>query len=500
MTVDPCATDATELAEALQTRRLDPLMLLEATLERIDAIAGSGTFVTVDPDGARAAAEAAWTRRNDGAPRSPLDGIPLALKDNLVTRGLRTTCGSRLMAAWIPPYEGAASGALAAAGAVRVGKTNLDEFGMGSSGEHSAFGPTLNPSAPGCVPGGSSSGSAAAVAAGAVPLALGTDTGGSVRLPAAFCGLWGLQPSYGRISRWGLVAHASSLDRVGLIGRSPRDLASALRVLAGPDPRDATCAARPVPSYTDALRAPPHPMTVGLPTRDALRDLAPDVDAAVDAVADALGRAGHRIVRVEVPSADRALDAYHVLASAEAASNLARFDGMRYGQRRPRNGFAATLRASRDAGLGVEVRRRILLGTWVTSNAQYEAVYVQALRARTAIARTMAAAWDRADVLLTPVAPSGPFPFGARRDDPWAMYATDRWTIPASLAGACGLAVPLRGGPHPGSVLLTAAPFAEARLLALGHALAGFAEELVGAVTPRIPEGPRLSNADPEEL
>lgn len=470
----------TEVARELAAGRLDPVDLCEAALEREAATRDVGAFVTVDADGARAAALAARARLRSSGPRSGWDGIPVALKDNLVTAGLRTTCGSRLLDDWIPPYDGAASEAMREAGAVVLGKTRLDEFGMGSSGELCAQGPTTNPHLPGHVPGGSSSGSAVAVATGAVFGALGTDTGGSIRLPAAFCGVWGLMPSYGRVSRRGVVAHASSLDRVGPLARSVNDLASLFQAIAGPDLGDATCSTRPAPLSEELFGPSPGQLVVGRPRAADLEDVDPQIAGDVEAVAHALGAGGHRVIEVELPSLERALDVYHVVASAEAASNLARFDGMRFGRRVERDGFFASVRASRGEGLGLEVQRRIRLGTWVSATAQYDAVYLQALRARTRIVRDFGILFDRVDVLLTPVASTGPFRLGERLDDPLAMYATDRWTVPSSLAGLCGLTVPLRRVGAPRATLLTAPAFEEPRLLALGRALEASSNALVG--------------------
>ena len=462
---------AAELGDALRSGRLCAVELLEATLERIAATASLGTYLTVDARGARAAAEAARARLKSGGGRSPIDGVPIALKDNLVTKGLRTTCGSKLMASWIPPYDGAAAEALRRAGAVLVGKTNLDEFGMGSSGEHSAFFVTKNPWDAARVPGGSSSGSAVAVATGTAGAALGTDTGGSVRLPAAFCGAWGLMPSYGRVSRHGVVAHASSLDRVGVLGRSVRDVATILEVLAGPDPRDASCSVRPPGAYVATTATPPGPRTVGRvqpPPEDAVDDTVAD---ALDHVARTLERLGHRVVDVDPPDLELALDTYYVIASAEAASNLARFDGMRFGQRVEAGGYAESVRASRAAGLGPEVKRRIALGEWVSSTEQYGRVYEQAQRARTAVVRDFVRRFEVVDVLLSPVVATAPFRLGARLEDPDAMHATDRWTIPGSLAGLCGLTVPVKSPLGPQAVLLSGAAFREAEILALARSV-----------------------------
>lgn len=461
----------TELGDALRSHRLCPVDLLEATLERIAATAGLGTYLVVDARGARRAAEAARSRLDAGAARSPIDGVPVALKDNLVTKGLRTTCGSRLMAPWIPPYDGAAAEALKRAGAVIAGKTNLDELGMGSSGEYSAFFPTKNPWDPSRVPGGSSSGSAVAVATGAAGAALGTDTGGSVRLPAAFCGVWGLMPSHGRVSRHGVVAHASSLDRVGVLGRSARDVATLLELLAGPDPRDASCSVRPAGSHAALGAAWPGLRTIGRMRPSAGESVDDTVADALDHVGRTLERLGHRLVDVDPPDLELALDAYYVIASAEAASNLARFDGMRFGHRVEAGGYAESVRASRAAGLGTEVKRRIALGEWVSSTEQYGRVYEQAQRARTAVTRDFARRFEVVDVLLSPAVATAPFRLGARIGDPEAMHATDRWTIPSSLAGLCGLTVPVKSSAGPRAALLTGPAFREAEILALGHSL-----------------------------
>ena len=374
----------------------------------------------------------------------PLAGVAVAVKDNLVTSDLPTTCASRILDGYRSPYEATVVRRLREAGALIVGKTNLDEFAMGSSTENSAFGPTLNPRDRSRVPGGSSGGSAAAVAAGYVPMALGSDTGGSVRQPAALCGVVGLKPTYGRVSRYGLVAFASSLDQVGTFGATVQDAARLLEVVAGHDPRDATSASRPVPDFTRALDAGVEGMVVGVPVEYVPDELDHRVRHRLDRALDALEAAGAEVRRVSLPSTELAIPCYYVLAPAEASSNLARYDGVRYGARRPADDIDSMYEGTRAAGFGREVKRRIMLGTYVLSAGYYDRYYGAAQRARRRIGLELDRAFtDGVDVLFTPTAPGPAFRLGERLDDPLSMYLSDVFTVTPNLAGVPALSVPI---------------------------------------------------------
>jgi aspartyl-tRNA(Asn)/glutamyl-tRNA(Gln) amidotransferase subunit A len=379
-----------------------------------------------------------------GEDPGPLAGVPVALKDNLCTRGVPTTCGSRILEGWRPPYTATAVVRLVACGAVPLGKTNLDEFAMGSSTENSAFGPTRNPRDLGRVPGGSSGGSAAAVAAGFAPIALGTDTGGSIRQPAALCGVVGAKPTYGAVSRYGLIAFASSLDQVGPFATTVADAALVLEAMAGPDPLDST--SWPEPFAPLDVRADVSGLRVGVVRELMGEGIAHDVAARASDAADALSAAGAKVDEVSVPGARYALSAYYLIAPAEASSNLARYDGVRYGLRVPADDITAMYGATRAAGFGAEVKRRIMLGTYALSAGYYDAYYGQAQRARTLLIRDFAAAYERFDVLLTPTTPTTAFELGARTADPLSMYLSDVCTVPSNLAGHPAMTVPFGTG------------------------------------------------------
>ena len=374
-----------------------------------------------------------------------LAGVPVALKDNLCTRGVPTTCSSRILAGWRPPYDATVVTRLERAGAVVVGKTNMDEFAMGSSTETSASGPTRNPHDTGRVPGGSSGGSAAAVAAGFVPLALGSDTGGSIRQPAALCGVVGMKPTYGTVSRYGLVAFASSLDQVGPIATTVADAALLFDVIGGHDPADSTSLNRPTPRVLSVLDDGVAGLTVGVLT-ELLDGAAPDVAARVHQAAEALARAGARVEEASVPEVALGLSAYYLIAPGEASSNLARYDGVRYGLRVEAEDTAAMNTATRSAGFGPEVKRRIMLGTYVLSAGYMDAYYNQALRVRTRIIEGFDNAYRRCDVLIGPTAPTTAFPLGAKTGDPLTMYLSDVCTIPSNLAGHPAISVPFGPG------------------------------------------------------
>jgi aspartyl-tRNA(Asn)/glutamyl-tRNA(Gln) amidotransferase subunit A len=402
--------------------------------------------------------------------------VPVAIKDNLCTRGAPTTCGSRILGRYAPPYDATAVARLRAAGAVVLAKTNCDEFAMGSSNENSAYGPVRNPRDATRVPGGSSGGSAAAVAAGLVPLALGSDTGGSVRQPAAFCGVVGLKPTYGRVSRYGLVAFGSSLDQVGPLAGDVRDAALALAVMAGSDPADATSSAEPVPDLLAAAERGVRGLRVGrLAAFADAEGVAAEVRAALRTAADALHEAGAQVVDVDLPLAEYGIPIYYLVATSEASSNLARFDGVRYGDRRAgdRDPLAAFYEANRGAGFGAEVKRRIVLGTFALSAGYHDEYYGRALRARARLRRQIDDRFARVDLLLLPTTPTTAFPLGEKVDDPLAMYLSDVFTVLANLGGhpAVSIPAPGRAGSLPVGVQLMARRFDEATLVAAAAAL-----------------------------
>ena len=374
--------------------------------------------------------------------RGPLAGVMVALKDNICTKGLPTTCGSSMLKGYRSPYEATVVKKLRRAGGLIAGKTNLDEFGMGSSTENSAFGPTLNPVDRSLVPGGSSGGSAAAVAAGYVRIALGSDTGGSVRQPAAFCGVVGIKPTYGRVSRYGLIAFASSLDQIGTIGATVLEASLLLEIVSGHDARDSTSAQKPVPSYKDAVVEGVEGMVIGIPTEYFPEQLDPSVRALLDEACERLIDAGAEVRPVSLPHTEFAIPCYYVLATAEASSNLARYDGVRFGVRVPAEGLERMYEGTRG-NFGSEVKRRIMLGTYVLSSGYYDAYYGTAQRTRASIAHDFKTTFSEVDVLLTPTSPTPAFPLGERVLDPVAMYLSDVFTVTANLAGIPGLSVPI---------------------------------------------------------
>ena len=437
---------ARELAAEVRTGRRTAVAVLEEYLAAIDRRDPElHAFNLVMADEARAAAAAVDAAVQKGTDPGPLAGVPVALKDNLCTRGVPTTCSSQILAGWRPPYDATVVTRLRQAGAVAVGKTNLDEFAMGSSTENSAFGPTRNPHDPGRVPGGSSGGSAAAVAAGFAPLALGSDTGGSIRQPAALCGVVGVKPTYGLVSRYGLVAFASSLDQIGPFAASVADAATLLEVIAGHDPADSTSIDRPPPELVSGLDRGVAGLRVGV-IRELLDGIDADVLERVHQAADALSAAGAVVGEASVPAAIYGLSAYYLIAPAEASSNLARYDGVRYGLRVPGEDITAMYEATRAKGFGAEVKRRIMLGTYALSAGYYDAYYGQAQRVRTLIIQDFKAAYQDYDVLISPTAPTTAFPFGAKTDNPLAMYLSDVCTIPSNLAGDPAMSVPFGTG------------------------------------------------------
>ncbi|HSQ36367.1 MAG TPA: Asp-tRNA(Asn)/Glu-tRNA(Gln) amidotransferase subunit GatA [Acidimicrobiia bacterium] len=444
MSADPADLSIAEAGAALRSGDLTASALLAAVRRRAAATeAQLHAYLTIDAGGAERAAAGADAAFAAGRDPGPLAGIPLAVKDNLVTRGVETTCGSRILAGYHPPYDATVVARLRQGGAVIVGKTNMDEFAMGSSTENSAYGPTRNPWDPERVPGGSSGGSAAVVAAGSALGALGSDTGGSIRQPAALCGVVGLKPTYGLVSRYGLVAFASSLDQVGPFARTVADAATLFEAIAGHDPSDATSYRGPVPEVRSTLDAGPGGLRVGIITELAGEGSEPAVLAAFRRTLEGLAAAGASVRELSLPSMDHALDAYYLIAPAECSANLARFDGVRYGLRLPGDTVEQMMGASRRDGFGPEVTRRILLGTYALSAGYYDAFYGQAQKVRTLVIEDFAAAYGQVDVLVTPTSPTTAFPIGERAEDPLAMYLADVCTIPCNLGGGPGISVPV---------------------------------------------------------
>jgi aspartyl-tRNA(Asn)/glutamyl-tRNA(Gln) amidotransferase subunit A len=464
---------ALEIAAAVRAGERRAADVLEQHLTAIAAREDEvHAFNLVLADEARAAAAAVDEAVAAGRDPGPLAGVPVALKDNMCTRGIPTTCSSRLLEGWKPPYDATVVERLRAAGAVLVGKTNLDEFAMGSSTENSAFGPTRNPHDTSRVPGGSSGGSAAAVAAGFAAVGLGSDTGGSIRQPAALCGVVGVKPTYGVVSRHGLVAFASSLDQIGPFTQTVADAALVTEVIGGHDPADSTSIPKPAPKITATLHDGVEGLRVGRIT-DLPGGADPDVLERLEAAFDALADTGAKVVDVEVPAFTYGLTAYYLIAPAEASSNLARYDGVRYGLRVDAPDTNAMYMATREAGFGDEVKRRIMLGTYALSAGYYEAYYGKALKVRRLIADDFARAYEHADVLLTPTTPTVAFPLGAKTADPLAMYLCDTYTIPADLTGDPAMSVPFGTGAGglPVGVQVLAPTLEEARMFRVAQAL-----------------------------
>ena len=429
------------LAEGVAKKQWKSRDLVEAYLDRIARLDKKiGAFLMVDGDAARKAADAIDKQLAAGDSVGPLAGVPVGLKDIFVTRGLETTAGSKILKGFIPPYESTATARLAAAGAIRLGKLNMDEFAMGSSNENSAFHPVHNPWDLERVPGGSSGGSAAAVAASLCAGTLGTDTGGSIRQPASLCGVVGVKPTYGRVSRYGVIAFASSLDHPGPFGRTVEDAAALLEVIAGHDPMDSTSIPQPAGRYRQASRAGLAGMRLGVPAEYFQAGMDPEVEAAVRAALDELGRAGATLVPVSLPHTQYAIATYYLICTAEASSNLARYDGVRYGHRTADAGSLEELYAkTRGEGFGAEPKRRIVLGTYVLRAGYYEAYYGKALRVRRLIADDFAAAFGKCDALVTPTSPTPAFKLGERAADPLQMYLADIYTVAPPLAGVPAL-------------------------------------------------------------
>jgi aspartyl-tRNA(Asn)/glutamyl-tRNA(Gln) amidotransferase subunit A len=461
-----------EIRAAVADGRVSAVDLCRQTLTAIAAHDPKlHAFHTVPAE--RAEKRAAMADRERTHPGKPLLGVPIAIKDNLCLAGVTTTAGSRVLRTYVPPYDATVVQRLERAGAVIVGKTNCDEFAMGSSTEHSAFGPTRNPWALDRTPGGSSGGSAAAVAAGFVPIALGSDTGGSIRQPAALCGVVGLKPTYGRVSRYGLIAFASSLDQIGPLARSARDAAAVLGVIAGHDPSDATTAVTPVPDYVAALTGDVRGLRVGVPRRLLEQGVDPGVAAAFERGLAELSGAGARISDVQLPHAAMGIPVYYLVAPAEASSNLARFDGVRYGSRVAAGSVREMYERTRGDGFGAEVKRRIMIGTYVLSAGYYDAYYLKAQQIRTLIRRDYDEAFSHVDVVAFPTTPTAAFPIGERTDDPLQMYLSDVFTVGAPLAGLPAISIPCGLTPDrlPAGLQLTARPFDEATLFRAADAI-----------------------------
>lgn len=439
----PASWTVAGVRSALQAKQISARELVTEFLSRIGRRnAELNAYLTLSTE--RAHAQAARIDRMIAKAEAlpPLAGVPIAIKDVISTRGLRTTCGSKILEHYIPPYDATAIERLDRAGALFLGKTNCDEFAMGGSNENSAFGPVRNPAAPDRVPGGSSGGSAAAVAARLAVAALGTDTGGSIRQPASFCGVTGLMPTYGRVSRYGLVAFASSLDKIGVIANNVGDIAAILAVIAGHDENDSTSAAFPVPDYVAEAEKSVEGLRIGVPEDYFGPGLDPEVKEEVLAGIASLERLGCRRIPLQMPHTDYAIATYYILATAEASSNLARYDGVRYGLRVTGSTVTEMYRNTRERGFGPEVKRRIMLGTYVLSAGYYDAYYLRAQRVRTLITQDFTDAFQKVDVIVTPTAPTPAFRLGEKASDPLQMYLADIYTVTGSLAGVPGISVP----------------------------------------------------------
>jgi aspartyl-tRNA(Asn)/glutamyl-tRNA(Gln) amidotransferase subunit A len=471
--MDICELSIHELHRKLKAREVSAVEAAKALLARVEAVEPHiGSYITVTPEQALADAEAADRRIATGE-MDVLTGVPLALKDIFLTEGIRTTCGSRILDNFVPPYSATAWEKLKERGVVLLGKLNQDEFAMGSSNESSASGPCRNPWDTGRIPGGSSGGSAAAVSARQATATLGTDTGGSIRQPASHCGCVGLKPTYGRVSRYGVIAYASSLDQVGPLTRDVTDCAIMLGAVAGHDPKDSTSVNTPVPDYCGALSADIKGLRIGLPREYFISGLDPDVQRAMNDAIETCRRLGAEFVEISLPHTDYAVATYYLIATAEASSNLARYDGVRFGRRA--EGAAGLLdmyTKSRSQGFGAEVKRRIMLGTYALSSGYYDAYYVKAQKVRTLIMQDFNRAFEGVDVILTPVAPTPAFRIGEKVDDPLQMYLSDIFTIPVNLAGTCAMSLPAGFSSEglPIGLQLIGKPFGEEAILKAGYA------------------------------
>jgi aspartyl-tRNA(Asn)/glutamyl-tRNA(Gln) amidotransferase subunit A len=472
MATDFCRLSISQLVPLLSRREVSPVEVVEAFLARIEALDPElNTYITVDQEGAMAMAREAEARLARGE-TGPLVGVPLALKDVMATQGLRTTCGSRILENFVPPFDATVCTRLRQAGAVFLGKVNMDEFAMGSSTENSAYGVTHNPWNRDCIPGGSSGGSAAAVAADLCTASLGSDTGGSIRQPASHCGVVGLKPTYGRVSRFGLVAYASSLDQIGPVTKDVRDTALLLNCIAGHDHKDSTAVPEPVPDYLASLGQDIKGLKIGFPREYFGEGLDPEVEAAVKGALKTLENLGADIVEVSLPHTEYAVGTYYIIAMAEASSNLARYDGVKYGFRAPGNNLLEMYTKTRTQGFGAEVCRRIMLGTYTLSAGYYDAYYRKASQVRTLLRRDFDQAFQTCAVVATPVAPTPAFRLGEKVDDPLTMYLSDIFTISANLAGIPGLSLPcgLSQGGLPIGLQLLGPHFGEPQMLQVAFA------------------------------
>ena len=467
--------------EALAAKKISARELLGDFYRRIEARNPElNAYLALTPARARRQADRIDALIAAGSPLPLLAGVPMAIKDVISTRGTKTTCGSKILENYIPPYDATAVERLEAAGAVLLGKTNCDEFAMGSSNENSAYGPVKNPLALDRVPGGSSGGSAAVVAAGLAVASLGTDTGGSIRQPGSFCGIPAMMGSYGRVSRYGLIAFASSLDRIGPFAGKVRDVATVLGVIAGRDPLDSTSTTAPVPDYGAELGKPLKRPRLGIPKEYFAEGMDANVRKKIEAGIALFRKLGCELIDIRMPHTDFAIATYYIIATAEASSNLARYDGVRYGLRVPDDSLLAMYRKTRGAGFGPEVKRRIVLGTYVLSAGYYDAYYLKGQKVRALIAEDFHDAFRKVDAILTPTSPVPPFKLGERTSDPLQMYLADIYTVTGSLAGVPGISVPCGkiDGQLPVGLQIFGPPFGEARVLQLAHAFeqAGGAE------------------------
>ncbi len=459
--------------DMLRKREVSSREITRACLDRIAEVEPRlNAFITVSEREALEQADAADRRlaSGDGAPA--MCGVPIALKDIYCTRGVRTTCASKILDNFVPPFDATVIAKLRAEGAVFLGKTNMDEFAMGSSTENSAYGPTRNPHDLERVAGGSSGGSAAAVAADECLASLGTDTGGSIREPASFCGVVGIKPTYSRVSRYGVIAYASSLDQVGPFAKTVRDVAILLRTLAGVDPRDSTCSARPVPDYEKALTGEVHGLRIGVPKEFFVEGMAPDVERAVRDALKQYESIGARLVDISLPHTPYAVACYYLVATAEASANLARYDGIRYGFRADADNTDDLYNRSRAGGFGAEVKRRIMLGTFALSAGYYDAYYLKAQKVRTLIRRDFEGAFSSCDIIVVPVAPTTAFRLGEKTEDPLTMYLSDIFTISVNLAGLPGMSIPCGydGGGLPIGMQIIGPAFSEETIFRAGDA------------------------------
>ncbi len=459
--------------EAVAAKKVSARELAGEFYKRIEARnAELNAFLTLSPERAYAQAQRIDAMVAAGKPLPPLAGVPLAIKDVISTRGIRTTCGSKILEKYVPPYDATAVERLEKAGAVILGKTNCDEFAMGSSNENSAYGPVRNPEATDHVPGGSSGGSAAAVAAGLAVAALGTDTGGSIRQPGAFCGVPAMMGSYGRVSRYGLIAFASSLDRIGPFARNVKDIASVLQIISGRDAQDSTSTAAPVPDYGAETEKPVKGLRIGIPTEYFGAGMDEGVRKKVEAGIELFKKLGCKLLDIHMPHTDYAIATYYIIATAEASSNLARYDGVRYGLRVEGDSLLSMYRKTRGAGFGAEVKRRIMLGTYVLSAGYYDDYYLKGQKVRALIAQDFRDAFTKVDAIVTPTSPVPAFRLGERTNDPLQMYLADIYTVTGSLAGVPGISIPCGKvcGKLPVGLQIFGPAFGEARVLQLAHA------------------------------